>query len=368
MGVGLEVAYPGINYAPLPRRAVDEASVSWPKIAVSEAYSVLAREGRPPHEAIKAWAECERLAQHLTGDRAYYLATTVVFSPYKPAIDGSEWLIQSKLGVKSGRTPVVTYHFGLPSPAGAIVSRYALEQIGARDPQDGERDIIPRSVKELNNMIGPWTALIRDRSSMNSARPYIVAAPEPRPDQRPRINNVTAYLLARAMTVAPRDIQKLTEPLQLSPDAISQLARYAVSADVTYIGETYQQDNVTAVASVHNPRYGAWQAGQETGENEALHELTTKPGMAARLGIMLNLVPEERYPSLRLSAARQGSPAWKLPEELQMIDFESPAGKIVMEVARKHMTRPIAAARVQQIQDARKMTAFAQSISPADAP
>ncbi|QQS18422.1 hypothetical protein IPL68_07625 [Candidatus Saccharibacteria bacterium] len=93
MGVGIEVDFSGSGY---PGQDLDDLREHWMDRAVEEAHSVLARQGEPPLELLRAWVEVERLAgsSGWNGSKlaVYLLGQAVVFSEAAPVPSSTQRL------------------------------------------------------------------------------------------------------------------------------------------------------------------------------------------------------------------------------------------------------------------------------------
>lgn len=364
MGAGFSVDFTGREDI-ARQRAADRDY--WQGEAVEQAQSILARQTEAPRELVDAWGHVERLASAAGGKNVYSLGDIVVMSACKPEQATFDRATLFSMALNSTTAPVISYHFDLFPGADTVLPRYVLEQVKNPTPQDGTLRTLPRNMAEFFEATLPWVRMLEDRAWSGSPRVSIPSSGVVLPPLW-----FSAYLLSKGLhPIEPGALPKDTEPLSPRDGAIKSIAQHAVYAEVAYMGPTVLGGNTTYIARVANPRYGAWAGYPISVRNEVCDALGEHPSSHGRARIGRKPSRTKEYPGLmldrELSLLGEALP-WESPEERILVDFESPAGRIVMEVARKHTAGPIAEAREQQIQDARRMTAFTQAILPADAP
>ncbi|QQS69619.1 hypothetical protein IPP75_00510 [Candidatus Saccharibacteria bacterium] len=341
-----------------PADGASEAS-RWQDLAAREAYSILAREPAAPGVLSDAWTDIETLAINAksSGVGAYLIEQSVVLSAVKPNPNTSKQLLLLDMALKRPEVPMIVYHFDVPPSVRSILPRYALEGIKNPTPQDGSSVRPPKTAREIHTRAFPWLQAIGGIRASNQN--YTL----PGPGKLFGPKWLTGYLLSQSFdAVQPKHLPKGHEPILLDDITIQRIARHAVCAEVVYLGGRPQDGSRNYMSTVSNPRYGAWGREMPTGEDQVRDVLDVAPDTRTRV--------LRRDPSHILSRelARSGGLPWLLPKERQMVDFESKAGRIVLGIARQHMTEPIAAARMQQCIDAEKMIALVRAFSPVDAP
>jgi hypothetical protein len=263
----------------------------------------------------------------------------------------------------------VSYHFEVPYRADYTVPRYILEHIKAQTPQDAGEPVWPKSVKDLLWSTWRWVDEVHNR--MPSGLGYRTSVSIPEPSDRLGYGWITALLLSRSFnTLSPDELPKPAELLPLNDNLVARIARNALYAEVHYDGKTFLRDNTTRSAAAHNPRYGVADPLARYDLGPIRHCILRRPSALGKMRLALHPSSLQKYPALMLKRELRSlgnAYPWELPEEQQLVDLASPAGQIVMTVAREHLAPQIQLAQRAQVKAAKTMIDFAQSILPADA-